>query len=363
MIAANVRRFMMKEEKGLILNVSIKMKTARFFGMHNLHALAFIVTVCILGTSCTKEVKVITEFPATKKLESRHIAELDTLYTAYAVTKVGDKFAFTVKKKSKFLYVYNEDFTPYGSMLEKGNGHNEWFAPLITGQLTSVNGKPYACVLERSGHTLYAVNLNGQATERIKLADFKSKELTDISYAYKTGENDFIGANQGEQTELFTYNNSNGKTSVIQPQGIDPAIFAADKFGLSQTLSTYNDGLGKIAVAYFSFPLLCIMNGDGSGCITVQLGETLPKYDAESAADSHFYFSDICSTKDRVYVLYDDPENADQMSILGFDWEGNPVARYCVPRLTCFTVDESNKRFIAIQEDDTNGICFEMKYE
>lgn len=325
--------------------------------------LAGLAACVCLGTSCSKHTKVVTKFPIDKKLESQHVATLDTLYTAYAVTKLGDKFVFTVKKKEKFLYIYNEDFTPFGCTLKKGNGHNEWFAPSVTGQEITLDGKQYACVLERSNHTLYAVNLNDMNSERIWLTDFKSKNLNDISYAYKTGENNFIGAEQAEQTDLFVYDKSSGKAEVIQPQGIDPAIFTADKFGLSQTLSAYNDGQGKLTVAYFSFPLLCIMNSDGSSCTTVQVGKTLPKYSSESDMDNDFYFQDMCSTQERIYALYDDHENKDEMSILVFEWDGSPVARYRVPRLTCFAVDENNKRFIAIQEDDSDGVCIELKYE
>lgn len=339
------------------------MKRTKQFHVCKPHTWLLFLFVCAFGVSCSKNAKVVTEFPVDKKLESRHIAALDTLYTAYAVTKLGDKFVFTVKKKEKFLYIYNEDLTPFGCTLKKGNGHNEWFAPSVTGQEISVDGKRYACVLERSNHTLYAVNLNDMNSERVRLTDFKSKSLNDISYAYKTGENSFIGAEQAEQTDLFVYDKSSGKAQVIQPQGIYPAIFAADKFGLSQTLSAYNGGLGKLAVAYFSFPLLCIMNGDGSGRATVQVGKTLPKYSGEGDMGDDFYFLDICSTQERIYALYDGHGKKDEMSILVFEWDGSPVARYRVPRLTCFTVDESNKRFIAIQEDDSDGVCIEMKYD
>lgn len=339
------------------------MKCTKSFSVRKLHTWFLLLLVFALGTSCSRNAKVVTKFPVDKKIESRNIAALDTLYTAYAVTKLGNKFVFTVKKKEKFLYIYNEDFTPLGCTLNKGNGNNEWFAPLITGQEISVVRKQYACVLERSNHTLYAVNLNDLNSERVRLTDFKSKELNDINYAYKTDENSFIGAEQAKQTDLFVYDKSSGKTKIIQPQGIDPAIFAADKFGLSQTISTYNGGHRKLAVAYFSFPLMCVMNSDGSGCTTVQIGKTLPQYKGGDDMDNDSYFLDMCSTQERIYTLYDDHKSKNEMSILAFDWEGNPVARYRVPRLTSFTVDESGKRFIAIQEDDSDGVCIEMKYE
>lgn len=312
--------------------------------------------------ACDK-VKKVSSFPIDKPLKGSHIAQLDTLLHAYAIMKAGDQYLFYVKKEPHFVYVFDRNLTLRTKALRQGHGQGEWIAPMPTGQMATVNGRPYACVLERETHTLYGIDLSNPESPAVKIEDFSQSGLSQINYVFRTGDGRFIGSAQDkEMSELFVFRKNPPEVRMVNPADIDPKLFDADKFGLSQTRGTFNERQGKMADCYFTFPLIHITDAQGEGGRTIQIGNSLPAYTAKNAPDAHFYFNDICSTDTRLYLLYDDPEKPDETSILVFDWDGNPMARYRTPRLVCFTVDEAHQRFIAIPEDDSHGICFEFPY-
>ncbi len=329
-----------------------------------LHAWLVVIFIGNFIVSCSNDIRVVKSFPIHEKLEGRHIASLDSLYNAYSIKKSGDNFVFSVRKEDFFLRIYDKNFRLIRTALPKGHGHGEWEAPLLTGQDININGKSYTCVLERTKASLYAVDLDGDSLETIKIEDLGKTKIQGANSVFLSAQDSsYIGAQQIKRTDLFTYHKNGDKVQLIEPQGIDPNIFSTDEFVLSQVQMTYNEEQEKVAVAYFTFPLIHIMDKNGENGITLQLDKELPQYTKETVAEAFFYNLNLCSTKNNIYVLYDNPQKKQEMSILVFDWDGQPVACYDVPRLICFVVDENNHRFIGILEDETNGVAFEFKYK
>lgn len=329
-----------------------------------LHAWLLVIFIGNFIVSCSNDTKIVKSFAIHEKLKGRHIAILDSLHNAYSIKKSGDNFVFSVKKAGYFLCIYDQNFRLIKTALQKGHGHGEWEAPLLTGQVLNINGKLYTCVLDRTKASLYGVNLNGDSLETIKIEDFGKTKIQEPSIVFlSVKDSNYIGARQIKRTDLFTYYKDGDNMHLTEPKGINPNIFSSDEFALSQVQMTYNEEQEKVAVAYFTFPLIHIMDKKGMNGITLQLDKELPQYTKENVAEPYFYISDLCSTKNNIYVLYDNPQKKQEMSILVFDWDGQPVACYDVPRLTCFVVDENSHRFIGILEDDTNGVVFEFKYK
>lgn len=333
-----------------------------FFHACNLHAWIILIIICVCY-ACSNDTRIISEFPINQKLKGRPIKALDSLYNAYSIIKLDNKYLLTLKGEDKFLCICDNNFHIIKKCLKKGHGNNEWIAPLITGQSTYIKGETYAYVLERDKNKFYAVNINSLSDTRIKIEDFSSKQLYGISYVYRTEDKKYIGSKLVDLAELFTYDSRNNITQPIRISSMESSMFSANKFELSQTLATYSNAQRKLAVAYFSFPIIHILDDNGEYSITLQIEKNIPKYTNKNAIFPHSYLVDICSTKDYIYILYDNPKNKHGMNILVISWSGTAVARYDVPQLTCFTVDEDNKKFIGIQEDDTKGVGLEFKYK
>ncbi|MGN0068991.1 MAG: hypothetical protein ACI350_04605 [Prevotella sp.] len=277
--------------------------------------------------------------------------------------KLDNRYLLAIKGEDDFVCICDSDFRVVGKCLKRGHGSHEWTAPLVTGQRADVKGKTGAYILERGESRLFAVNLDSLTDTPVKIEDFSNGQLYGINYVYRTGVGKYIGSRLGESAELFTYDAVRGIVQPVQIAAMAPSAFSANKFELSQTSATYSDAQEKLAVAYFSFPVIHILNDNGEDPVTLQLEKDMPEYTSMNASSPHVYLVDICSTEDYIYILYDNPEDSRKMNILAIGWNGAPAARYDVPRLTCFTVDEVNKRFIGLAEDDTAGVGFEFSYK
>lgn len=325
-----------------------------------LYILVLIVSQTLF--SCSEERRVVTSYPIEKELIGKRLVEFDSLYNSYAVSMFGDDIVFSLIHSDDFLYVYNTQNHKGHYSIRKGHGNDEMLAPLVTGQQLEITGKDYVCIQERETNILYGIDLKSTATNMIKIADFKTMgRQQSVIYAYKTSDKSYIGASIAESSKLFVYKDN--KIVTIQPPLVDSTMFEANKFELSQTRSTYSDVQGKMATGYFSFPMVNITDNRGENNVTIQLDDEMPKYTKANRETPYQYIIDICSTEEHFFVLYDAPDNAKQMEILAFDWDGSPVARYSVPRLTCFTIDKKSKRFVGLMEDDSDGICYEFFYD
>lgn len=353
-----VRKCMTKRVKAPIQNAFSMNNVVKNANPKFCFLLLFVVTLF----SCSEKRRVITSYPIEKELVGKRLVEFDSLYNAYGVSVFGDDLVFSLIHSDDFLYVYDMQNHKGHYSIRKGHGNDEMLAPLVTGQQLEINGKDFVCIQERGTNILYGVDLSSMATNMIKIADFSANSRKQsIIYAYKTSDKSYIGSSVAESSKLFVYKDN--KMVTIQPPLVDSTMFEANKFELSQTRSTYSDVQGKMATGYFSFPMVIITDNRGENNVTIQLDGEMPKYTKANREAPYQYIIDICSTEEHFFVLYDNPNNAKQMEILVFSWDGSPVAKYSVPRLTCFTIDKKAKRFVGLMEDDKDGVCCEFLYD
>lgn len=327
------------------------------------YAWAVMVIMCITNLSCTNDIRFVMEFPVDEQLTGCRIEQLDTMYTSYSITKQSDKYIFGLKKEEYLFCVYDDSLSFLYKMMRRGNGNGEWIAPMPTGQTLSIDGKTYAGFLERESNVLYAVSLDAPTSPSIKVEDFNRTKLYGTNNIYSIGNNQYIGTCLEKQCDVVLHDATTQTLTILQPKAMPSKLFASNPFELSQTLTTYSDKRKTLAMSYFNFPRINIISVNGTQNITLQIGKQMPQYTNQDSKELYYYFVDICSTDNKIYCLYDDPQKPYEMSILVFDWEANPIARYHVPRLVCFTVDEDSNRFIAHVEDDTHGAWFEFRMQ
>ena len=320
---------------------------------------AYFVAMASFLVGCdTQTNRIVEKYPLEKSLKAKNVNKTDSLYTMYAVVTDGNNFIFSQKKKARFFVTTDNSLNITGELCPAGNGHGEWNAPIATGQFGKQGSTPCAYILERSTHSLYMQPTNGNNPTLIE--SFKSKDITSIRYAFKTSDNSFAGALDDDKCEFFTYRKTDKHVETFEHP-----IPNTDKMGnmshiLLQTLATYNDNDGKIAICYFTFPLIVVRDSEGKIEQTIQVEKTLPQYTDDNAVEPHFCFKAIKSDSKYIYALYSPSEQSAKEYILVFSWAGDAVAKYAISPSMDFAVDSRNSRFVAI--DDETGRCVEYKY-
>lgn len=322
---------------------------------------SYVIFFMFVVTACRQERTIIEFFPTEKELHGETVSALDSIHNAFSIYWHNEKMYLSTKGDYHLL-IYNEKENKCTKALRRGHGNNEWMAPMITTQQVIINGRELSCVLERTSSILYGVNLEDADGSRIFLKDFRDLRISDISSIFMLPDSSYWGIKDDNNCRPFRYDDKSGKV-IEEEVNIDESMFSADTHGLSQNLSTYCEQTGKMAIGYYAFPLLVIKDkNQASEDLLIQIGAFFPTYKKENVAEAHFYILDVMSTSRYIYLLYDNPDIPDKTSILVFDWNGAPIAKYTTKRMSCFTVDEKSSRIIALNEDDSEGVCSIYKY-
>ena len=314
-------------------------------------AIIVLATLC----SCSKNTNRISTFPIEQTLKAKPANTPGNLISAYAVTFVNGYYVFTQKDSMAFR-VLDTKFHEVCTLARKGHGDNEWMAPYFTSQYAVELKCSYIYVLERPDHSLYKIPVlkNGK---RILVESFKNRDITGIRYAFQTGNRQFIGALDEGNCNIFTYNAATNQVSKIPHSDVIGEVNKQYSQYLLQTQAAYNSKQGKLAVTYFSYPLIEIHDKGGKTLRSIVVGNSWPKYSDNNFSTAHNYFLDVTSDDDYIYALYDDPEKQQTCSLLVFDWQGNAVARYYIARTLSIAVNRQNHEILAINEDDSKALC------
>lgn len=319
---------------------------------HKVNILISLLALFLSGCGQGAKERTIEHFPVDKTLKAERVAALDTMYAAYAVALVGDRYVLTCKRAPCFFYVYDRQFRPVASLAVPGNGEGEWLAPVYTGQSQCAKGTTEMYVLERPTQKLYKVPLR-QNARREEVADLSKRQLDNLRYAFRIGNGQYVGAQDDGQCLPFILNGEK-KTELTHP------LPDADKMGdkarlLLQTQGTLRHGNDLWADAYYSFPMVVIRQADGTMKEVVKIGRQWPRRVKEQDEPAD-YCLDICSSPEAIYILFNDPSLPKESSVVAIGWDGNPLARYHIQRATAMTVDEAAKCIIAINEDEDCGM-------
>lgn len=321
---------------------------------------AYFMAIFFFLAGCdTKTNRIVEKYPLEKSLKAKHVNKMDSLYTMYAVVTDGNNFLFSQKKKAKFFVTADNGLNITGELCPAGNGHGEWNAPIATGQFGKHESVPCAYILERSTHSLYMQPTDGNNPTLVE--SFKSKDIASIRYVFRVSDDSFVGALDDDKCEFFTYRKTDKHFKTFEHPIPNTEKMGNMSHTLLQTLATYNNNDGRIAICYFTFPLIVIRSSEGKIEQTIQVEKTLPQYTEDNAIEPHFYFKAIKSDSRYIYALYSPSEQSLKEYILVFSWTGDAVAKYAISPSMDFAVDSRNSRFVAI--DDETGSCVEYKYK
>lgn len=323
-----------------------------------LYKLFMFALLLLLGGCSENTNKIVEKFPTEKQLKPIKIHNLDSLYSAYSIVTDGNVFLFAQKKKSKFFVVTDNRYNITGELCPAGNGHGEWNSPIATGQFEQHESLPCAYILERSTHSLFLQPTNGEAPTLVE--GFKTKDITSIRNVFKINENSFLGTLDDDNCEFFKYDKSTQNVTRFSHPIPDTGNMGDMSHMLLQTLATYNESEQKIAISYYTYPLIIIRDTDGNIKCTLQMEKSLPHYIGDAEADPHLYFKAIKSDDKYIYALYSPDEQSTNDYILVFSWSGDAVAKYAISPAMDFAVDSNGKRFVAI--DDETGLCVEYRW-
>lgn len=326
-----------------------------------LMSMTFLLSIIFLLSACTNSKHdAVDKFPVDKQLKGERVTKLDSCFACYGVMYNDGYYVFTQKGNFAFR-IFDASFNGINQVCARGNGENEWLAPYATGQFDTRNEQKSFYALERPTHTLRLCTLSNG--DRVDVEDFSGMDIADLRYVFCTGDKKYIGSQDEDERKLFCYDANAKKLTEFEHEGAETGECKAGKQDLLQTLATYNAEKRKLAVTYFSFPLLVIRSSEGDVVKTVRIGKDWPLYTDKNFEDANMWIVGVSSDDENVYLLYDDPALPNEMSVLVFDWEGTPVARYHIARAMAIAVNKDNHTILAINEDESNGVCSIYKYQ
>lgn len=328
------------------------------YKMFKLSFKIYVLFALFMLCGCKDDVTLVEKFPVEKELKAEPAAKLDSLYSLCDVTSDGTHFYFSQKRKARFFVVTDNNFNVSGELCVSGHGHGEWTAPMMTGQFGNDGGKDCAYILERPSHTLYAQPIDG--SERMKVEDFKLRDIVSVRYAFKTKDGIYIGAQDDMTCEFFVFDGRSKAVKSFPHPVVDMKNVGDMSQMLLQTRATYNHAVDRIAISYFSYPLIVIRNANGSVVTTLQVESRLPGYSHDNVGESHVYFKDIKSDDKYVYALYSSPAHDERDFVLVFAWDGTPVARYELSPAIGFAIDGAGRRIVAINDADGKVVAYKM---
>ena len=322
-------------------------------------AVALCVSMLLAGCQPSTRQRVVDKFPTEKALTASPVPALDSMYRAYGISTVGNKYVVVCKRAERFFYVFDSSYRQVAQFATPGNGHDEWLAPMATGQYTERNDTVMIYVLERPTNQLYLQPLANDA-KRQRVANLSIKGVGQLRTVFLKGANDYVGVEDDAQCLPITL--KDGKKTALEHPVPDVDKLGARSNMLLQTLSTMQRAGQKWASCYFSYPMVVIRNMDGSLVSTLKIGNQWPRYTSDAQKEPFFYCVDMCSSEQAVYVLYNMPGHDNESYVLAFSWDGDPLARYRIRRSVAFTVNEAARKIVAINDDDSDGMFSEYKY-
>ncbi len=321
-----------------------------------------ILIISLLICGCTKRIAtpyhIVEQFPTEQRLEGEPIPQLDD---CLGIIDIGTAGSFLICKEHKTTYhfaIYDSVFRKIGHWGRRGRGAGEYLAPIYYGQCEMAAGLVRIFLWERILQELYTVDIiDTTDSTGLKLSSKFSiprGSKLEPRILVRKDENTFFGVSDWMDCRFFSCDSTFRNPAIASP------VFAFDNpiaHEICQSCYGVKPDKTRIAIAYFNMPQIDIRTSDGTIVRTVFWDRIRPpqELDPDNLA-TYCYKADA---DDRfVYVLCDDPdsETSGRNSILVFDWDGTPVAKYSILRASSFAVDKQRRRIITVNMNQTNSL-------
>lgn len=295
------------------------------------------MTICAVAVSCSRintPYIVVEDFPTALHLEAVPVPELDSGIGAYDIMSVGEYLLCTQKHSDYFFTLYDSSFNELCHFAGKGRGHHEYLAPAYSGQYSIENNELRLSVMDRALARLddIVIDLNSFEVEYFPVCSISHNANLSVRSLYRTVDGGYCGISDDSDCKFFTSDSS--FATIDYHDHIMEFPVASDVHSISQTVAAMHPDSSKIAVAYFNLPQIDIRNSDGAVVKTIFIGGIMRPQDIEKQAPEDFFLQ-IRSDERYIYALFEGKEND---TIMVFDWDGDPVAKYNIGDSTSFAV-------------------------
>ncbi|WP_281525463.1 BF3164 family lipoprotein [Alistipes dispar] len=355
----------MKKVVVITLNVSGKMNIFNYFTSNkDWHLMPILIISLIFIVGCSPKIKtpykIITEFPIEQQLKGKPFAIIENNIGIIDVKKAGP---YLICKEHKTEY----HFTIYDSIHQKtwrwgrnGRGPHEYLAPSYWGLHEKINNGVRIQLLEQALKKLQTIDItctsDSIAAHVVSTFSIPYNLNIDPRILVRKNANTLYGISDFGDCRFFkcdsTFRNIEFLDHVL------PFNKNASVHDIAQSCSGVKPDKEMIAVAYFNLPQLTIYSYKGNVVQTIFIDKIIQPKNI-NVNDAEEYFLDINVDDHYIYALYDsfDSEQSGQNSILIFDWHGNPIAKYRIPRASRFAIDKLSKQIITVNADQTNSMC------
>lgn len=293
--------------------------------------------ICVVAVSCGRigtPYIVIEGFPEERLLTEEPVPELDSKIGAYDIVSVGEYLLCAEKHSDCFFTLLDSSFNELCRFAGKGRGHNEYLAPVYSGQYSVENNKLRLSVIDRALARMddIVIDLNTFEVEYFPACSIPHDANLSVRVLYRTTDGGYCGISDESDCRFFTSGSS--FATIDYHDHVMEFPVSTDVHSVSQTMATMHPDSSKIAVAYFNLPQVDIRNYDGTVIRTIFIGKIMKPQDIDRQAPEDFFLQ-IRSDKKNIYALF---EGKDNDAVMVFDWDGNPVTKYIIGDSVGFTV-------------------------
>lgn len=303
---------------------------------------------------------IITELPEAIVAQGSPVASLDERIGIYDINTVGEFFLCSEKRTEFFYSIYDSGFRLLSQFGKKGRSDNEFIAPVYLGQNGSSKDGISFNIFDRAQlrYDTWVLGQEGRTVEKTETYRIPRDNAFEIRTLYRTADSSFFGVSDFDECKFFTVNQDFSEC-VLYDNVL--GFRKENAHEVSQSSNAVRPDGSRIVTAYYNLPQLDIRKPDGTIVKSVFINRILYPEETDLSKE---YFIKTDAEQDYIYALYDDHDsdiNSD--SILVFDWDGNLACRYKILKSMSFCVDRVNRRFVAVNCDQSGNICTAYKFE
>ena len=289
-----------------------------------------ITCFCILFVSCTsqssfKEIKnrEIELPPVSSELQMKEL-DIHPIGLVHGCSVDSLFLLKTLEYKNSYRVFNVETCEDYGTIFHTGEGPNEFINLTTQGQYYTTPDSIMLRVCDNGKKKIRLINLTPTlATGETAISKEYPLKTTLFNF-YAINDSSFVGNSfDGLKWFMANYQASGNMTPIFDLLETKDISFASGN-------ATAKKDLSKFAFAPFFFNQILFYSPDGTNRFSVSLGEPVSFEELQKKAygERLHYFSNITSSEDHVWVLFNDPENPEPGSnskIIVMDWDGNPL--------------------------------------
>lgn len=303
---------------------------------------------------------VADKFPTEETLNGERV-DLDLAeYLSNIVEPAGDYYVFNAIRSKYCFQVYDRDFKLVDTVVSKGGGPEELpGGGLYCGQWSGDPSNPEILAFNNTQLRLAKMSIHPFEGISTEVALPLSGNF-DPKWIYRMSDTLYVGMNLDvvKGATLFAYN---PRTKAVR-HADSPFEFAAttNLFEATQQSMAVDTENGRICTAYMAFPYLTIYDRDFKLIRKIAVGEEVSTA-AWSPSDKYAELIHVSYYDGNILVIHAPADGSDS-SLMVFDGEGNPKAKYGIGKAIWYFVDGDAGRLVTANYDSEQDVIYLMNY-